>query len=55
MRDLAEGTISDAVAAYRGCVPDDPFADEDNQAASQSSWVDVPLVRKLVSGKYEAK
>ena len=34
---------------------DDPFADEDNQAASQSSWVDVPLVRKLVSGKYEAK
>jgi hypothetical protein len=34
---------------------DDPFADEDLQAASQTSWVDVPLVRKMVSGKYEAK
>lgn len=27
MRQLFEGTISDAVAAYRGCGPDEPFAD----------------------------
>lgn len=35
---------------------DDPFADEDAAAmASDQTWVDVPLARKLVSGKYEGK
>ncbi|KAI0478863.1 Muniscin C-terminal mu homology domain-containing protein [Xylariaceae sp. FL0804] len=35
---------------------DDPFADEDESAnASEGKWVDVPTVRKLVSGKYDAK
>jgi hypothetical protein len=34
---------------------DDPFADEDHGPVSEHSWVNVPLVRKLVSGKYEAK
>ncbi|KAI4861293.1 Muniscin C-terminal mu homology domain-containing protein [Hypoxylon rubiginosum] len=37
---------------------DDPFADDETAAASSSEegkWVDVPAVRKLVSGKYEAR
>ncbi|KAK0386029.1 hypothetical protein NLU13_5866 [Sarocladium strictum] len=34
---------------------DDPFADDGNIAQPEQSWVSVPLVRKLVSGKYEAK
>lgn len=36
---------------------DDPFADESATAASSKgvSWHNVPLVKKLVSGKYEAK
>jgi hypothetical protein len=36
---------------------DDPFADETlgGAAASEQKWVDVPLTRKLVSGKYEGK
>ena len=34
---------------------DDPFADESLSAAAGQNWVDVPVVRKLVSGKYEAK
>lgn len=36
---------------------DDPFADESVAAASPKdySWHDVSLVRKIVSGKYEAK
>lgn len=34
---------------------DDPFADDGNPPASEHSWIDVPVVRKLVSGKYEAK
>lgn len=39
MRDLAEGTISDAVAAYRGCGPDDPFADDaDPTRLRHLSW-----------------
>ncbi|KAL7627787.1 Suppressor of Profilin deletion [Parahypoxylon ruwenzoriense] len=32
---------------------DDPFADE--RATDEGKWVDVPVVRKLVSGKYEAR
>lgn len=31
---------------------DDPFADD---TASGDTWVDVPLVRKLVSGRYEGR
>ncbi|KAG5993580.1 hypothetical protein E4U54_003328 [Claviceps lovelessii] len=36
---------------------DDPFADADAEAGSAGSqtWVDVPVVRKLVSGKYEGR
>jgi hypothetical protein len=35
---------------------DDPFADAGaNDAASEGRWVDVPAVRKFVSGKFEAK
>jgi hypothetical protein len=39
---------------------DDPFADESQAAAataaaSDDKWVDVPLARKIVSGRYEAK
>ncbi|KAF3766979.1 hypothetical protein M406DRAFT_106400 [Cryphonectria parasitica EP155] len=35
---------------------DDPFADESAVASPKgASWHDVPLVRKIVSGKYEAK
>lgn len=35
---------------------DDPFADESIAASPKAvSWHDVPLVRKIVSGKYEAK
>lgn len=36
---------------------DDPFSDEGGAAAlpPDQSWVDVPLARKLVSGKYESK
>ncbi|KAI1657858.1 Muniscin C-terminal mu homology domain-containing protein [Daldinia decipiens] len=33
---------------------DDPFAD-DTAAVEEGKWVDVPTVRKLVSGKYEAR
>ncbi|KAI2777328.1 Muniscin C-terminal mu homology domain-containing protein [Daldinia loculata] len=33
---------------------DDPFAD-DTAAIEEGKWVDVPTVRKLVSGKYEAR
>lgn len=33
---------------------DDPFADSD-ASAPEASWVDVPLVRKLVAGDYEGK
>ncbi|KAF4123080.1 F-BAR domain only protein [Geosmithia morbida] len=33
---------------------DDPFADADARSDLQS-WVDVPLTKKLVSGKYEGK
>lgn len=36
----------------------DPFADQSLAASGSSSgqtWVDVPVVRKLVGGKYEAK
>ncbi|KAI3316613.1 Muniscin C-terminal mu homology domain-containing protein [Xylariaceae sp. AK1471] len=33
---------------------DDPFADAASSAA-EGKWVDVPAVRKLLSGKYEAK
>lgn len=32
---------------------DDPFADEG--LASPGTWLDVPLGRKFVSGKYEAR
>ncbi|KAI5464976.1 Muniscin C-terminal mu homology domain-containing protein [Mariannaea sp. PMI_226] len=31
---------------------EDPFADE-NPAAQEAQWLDVPMARKLVSGKYE--
>ncbi|KAG5984457.1 hypothetical protein E4U55_004677 [Claviceps digitariae] len=36
---------------------DDPFADTDADAGSAGSqtWIDVPVVRKLVSGKYEGR
>ncbi|KAI1379452.1 Muniscin C-terminal mu homology domain-containing protein [Hypoxylon crocopeplum] len=33
---------------------DDPFAD-DTAASEEGKWVDVPAMRKLVSGKYEAR
>lgn len=34
---------------------DDPFADEDSAAPSGEKWLDVPMARKLVSGRYEGK
>lgn len=34
---------------------DDPFADQSLATPTGPSWVDVPLQRKLVSGKYEGK
>lgn len=34
---------------------DDPFADQSLSAAAGQNWVDVPTMRKLVSGKYEGK
>jgi len=35
---------------------DDPFADAaSTSVAAEGKWVDVPAVRKLLSGKYEAK
>lgn len=34
---------------------DDPFADEDSAAPSGERWIDVPVARKLVSGRYEGK
>ena len=36
-------------------VEDDPFADEGAAATPTETWVNVPLARKLVSGKYEGK
>lgn len=33
---------------------DDPFADEDAALRSQSAWKEVPVLRRLVSGKYVA-
>lgn len=33
---------------------DDPFADAASSAA-EGKWVDVPVVRKLLSGRYEAR
>ncbi|KAI5868335.1 Muniscin C-terminal mu homology domain-containing protein [Durotheca rogersii] len=33
---------------------DDPFADE-TATADEGRWVDVPVIRKQISGKYEAK
>ncbi|KAL6883131.1 Muniscin C-terminal mu homology domain-containing protein [Trichoderma longibrachiatum] len=40
-------------------VESDPFADENpassNPSLVEQTWVDVPVTRKLVSGKYEAK
>ncbi|KAI1103953.1 Muniscin C-terminal mu homology domain-containing protein [Jackrogersella minutella] len=33
---------------------DDPFAD-DTTTTEEGKWIDVPAVRKLVSGKYEAR
>lgn len=39
MRELSEGTISDAVAAYRGCGPDEPFAEGIDPARQRHlSW-----------------
>ena len=34
---------------------DDPFADDGAATPAGQRWTDVPLVRKVVSGKYEAK
>lgn len=34
---------------------DDPFADEDSAVQSGDKWVDVPMARKLVSGRYEGR
>ncbi|KAJ6789211.1 hypothetical protein PWT90_06802 [Aphanocladium album] len=36
-------------------VAHDPFADVDAASFHEQNWVDVPLTRKLVSGKYESK
>lgn len=33
----------------------DPFADEDTTQAADQTWVDVPMTRKLVGGKYQAR
>ncbi|MFD5867485.1 hypothetical protein ACFWGD_02565 [Corynebacterium sp. NPDC060344] len=39
MRELPEGTITDAVAAYRGCGPDEPFpAGSDPARLRHLSW-----------------
>lgn len=34
---------------------DDPFADASLASSSDQKWVDVPVARKLISGKYEGK
>lgn len=36
-------------------VASDPFADADTSAGDGMAWAEVPLTRKLVSGKYEGK
>lgn len=36
-------------------IADDPFSDEGSAPPVDQSWVEVPLARKLVSGKYESK
>lgn len=36
-------------------VADDPFSDEVSAPQPDQSWVDVPLARKLVSGKYDSQ
>lgn len=53
-------SISRLETVNKDAVESDPFADEENPASSNPSlveqtWVDVPVARKLVSGKYEAK
>ncbi|TQV92696.1 Fes/CIP4 domain-containing protein [Cordyceps javanica] len=46
---LAEGKGKEVASS-------DPFADADAASdTARQSWVDVPLTRKLVSGKYESK
>jgi hypothetical protein len=46
-------------APSKDVVESDPFADENpassNPSLAEQTWVDVPVTRKLVSGKYEAK
>ncbi|RFU73786.1 hypothetical protein TARUN_8470, partial [Trichoderma arundinaceum] len=43
----------------KDAVESDPFADENpassNPSLAEQAWVDVPITRKLVSGKYEGK
>ncbi|KAJ4251995.1 Suppressor of Profilin deletion [Fusarium torreyae] len=34
---------------------DDPFADDSASSNTEQKWVDVPVARKLVSGKYEGR
>lgn len=34
---------------------DDPFADDTLSSSTDFKWVDVPVTRKLVSGKYEGR
>ncbi|CAM1503219.1 Fc.00g079950.m01.CDS01 [Cosmosporella sp. VM-42] len=34
---------------------DDPFADESLASSTEQKWVDIPVTRKLVSGKYESR
>ncbi|UKZ94748.1 uncharacterized protein TrAFT101_009600 [Trichoderma asperellum] len=53
-------SISRLETVTKDAVESDPFADEENPASSNPSlaeqtWVDVPVTRKLVSGKYEGK
>ncbi|KAM0471299.1 hypothetical protein ACHAPX_009482 [Trichoderma viride] len=53
-------SISRLETVNKDAVESDPFADEENPASSNPSlaeqtWVDVPITRKLVSGKYEGK
>ncbi|KAJ4153608.1 hypothetical protein LMH87_010090 [Akanthomyces muscarius] len=54
---ISVARLADDVKGKGKEVAHDPFADADaaSETAAGQSWVDVPLTRKLVSGKYESK
>lgn len=57
---LVEGKGKEPAKAGDGADEEDPFADDKGPLSPATindsrTWVEVPLVRRLVSGKYEAK